>query len=330
MLTKLLTTSSNLSILSTLNNSIKRSSVKIFKIANINDVIVLWRVLQKYLQSISTGVYEQCLFTPALGVTPYISRIHRMPFFTHQVFTMVKRHSISSPSSFEMLIQDSMVWIEKFLRYGFLEKTNKEFNIYFAIYYDKETLWRSLLYYIPVIVTVNFNDVLSIIKCKEVYVTQFTRYSSFRKVIEASSKVNIYIITPNLQNNNDEEICNPLTCINPGISSPYSFDNEIEFIQRFSHNIFRETNKLYIEFWSSIAYLDNDLCDYIWFFNPTNKDINEALKMLSQRSSKPKIVKVIITQDLIAELGAINSRRIWLSPILKNIIMQFKSKVILM
>jgi hypothetical protein len=58
------------------------------------------------------------------------------------------------------------------------------------------------------------------------------------------------------------------------------------------------------------------------------KDLSIAGRMLASRNTMPKIIKVALLQDLFAEFGAINSKRIWISLLLKNIIVNSKTKVV--
>lgn len=326
MSTKILTTSSNLSVLSTLNHSTKYilNHIKIFKISCVDHITTLWRVLDRYLQSITKNEYDYCLFTPVLGIAPYMSRILRIPFFTHQVLIMVRRGFMTSPTSVEMILQDATTWIDKILKHRPSDSLSRRPEIRFMIYYDRETLWHILLHYIPIIITIDYKAVLNITKCREVYITQFTVYNAFKDLL-IESKAETHIITPTPLHQDSKEMCNPLTCIDATTSSPYSFSNEIEFLQKFSH---KNLEKVFIEFWSSTAYLDKNNYDYVWFFVPTVKDLTIAAKMLASRGTIPKIIKVVVVQDLFAELGAINSKRVWISLLLKSIVINSETKVI--
>jgi hypothetical protein len=327
---KILVTSSNLSILTAVLHKTEDllKYIKIFRISHVDDVIMLWRILNKYIQDIKMSSYDYCLFTPVLGVAPYISRVLNIPFFTHQILIVVKRSYITSLTSLEMFQHDAATWINRIMKHNSSKTIDKDLELSFMIYYDRETLWQILLSDIPIIISVDYDKILSIGKCKEFSVVQFTRYSAFKGLPIDVNSGEAYVITPTPLYQDSKKICNPLTCIDVAISSPYSFNNEIEFLQRFQYDNLKKMEKIFIEFWSSMVYLDRDAYDYIWFFTPLVKDLSIAGRMLASRNTMPKIVKVALLQDLFAEFGAINSKRIWISLLLKNIIVNSKTKVV--
>ncbi|MEM0048097.1 MAG: hypothetical protein QXT53_08185 [Ignisphaera sp.] len=334
-LSKYLITSSTIAFLYTISREGNFSEhIRALEVVNIDDVQRLCFLLRKYIESLSSLKMEKCLATPLIGVAPFLARKYGLKLITNQIMVVGKRPLPTDPHCIDCLAFDSSTWITKIFRV--LSKCLKvsEIPIRFAVYYDPVDQWPLLINYIPIIILLDFNSLMNINKCREKYIVQFTNYRLFKGLLHDIKSVESMVITPHkidksyFQNGD----CSPITCLDPSKTAHYSYDSEYNFFEEHFPKDSKENgdiDTLFIEFWSShISFEEtNRKLAYIWFFKPTQHVITQVINKI--KGVRVKEIKVVSPHKSIAELGATHNYRIWLSSIIKSIVMSSKPKITL-
>jgi len=320
---RMLLTSSNIALVNAIQKdkiaNIIFSAFKMFIVKNLEDLEKLAKIFKKYISILNTLNHDLCLITPPLGPVHYLAQLLNAPVITNSMFILVKRKRTKAPNSIDELLNDmksDMVVMLRELKYS-LESYNNFFELGYYVYYDYETLWHILLDFIPIIISFRYDALMNIAKCKDVELFQFLEYPVLVLEEHKELPTDMYIVSPVKSRENPNYYCNPLLCIDPKVSSKYTFNDEVEFVKKTLNDLHRHPHKLYIEYWSSlIQFLRKSNYTYVWLFEAPEEKIIQLAKLLTPLAKTLRTVTIITTHNIVAELGSVSSRRTWISPII--------------
>jgi hypothetical protein len=317
----MLLTSSNIALVNTLQkgkmvNNIF-STFKVFIVRDLEDLTKLAKILRKYISILNTLNHDLCLITPPLGPAHYLAQLLNAFVITNSIFILVKRKRAKAPDKVDELLNDMKSYVAIMLKeLKYLLKSHNNIELEYYVYYDYETMWRILLDFIPIIISSRYDTLMNNAKCKDVELLQFLGYPV---LVEENKELpaNTHIVSPVEGRESPNYYCNPLLCINPKASSKYTFNDEVELVEKAFNYLHKHTSKLYIEYWSSlIQFLHKDNYTYVWLFEASEEKIIQLAKLLAPLAKTLRVVTIITTHNTVAELGSVSSRRTWISPII--------------